>query len=56
MQKKQLKQSETLNCRIEKSASDKLMEICRDVGLSKTKAVEKAISKFYDENKRTGRV
>lgn len=56
MARRKLKESEILNCRIEKSASDKLEEVCREVGLTKTKAVEKAIEKFYDEYKKTGKV
>lgn len=56
MVRKKLKESEILNCRIEKSASNKPEEVCREVDLTKTKAVEKAIEKFYDEYKRTGKV
>ena len=56
MARKKIKESELLNCRIEKSASDKLCEICDEVGLTKTKAVEKPIEKFYEEYKRTGKV
>lgn len=56
MARKKLKESEQLNCRIEKSAMNKLTEVCNNVGLTKTKAVEKAIEKFYDEYKKTGKV
>lgn len=52
----QEKDWEQLNCRVGKSAFDKLSEICRDVGLTKAKAVEKAIEKFYEEYKKTGKV
>lgn len=45
-----------LSMRIDKTASDKIEEVCREVGLTKTKAVEKAIEKFYDEYKKTGKV
>lgn len=56
MPRKKLKEYEFLNCRMEKSAADKLNEIVRNVGLTKTKAVEKAVEKFYEEYKRTGKV
>lgn len=53
---RQKKDSEFLSCRLDKKASDKLEEICAEVGLTKTRAVEKAIEKFYDEYKKTGKV
>jgi len=53
---KKIKDWEQLNCRLGKSAFDKLSEICRDVGLTKAKTVEKAIEKFYEEYKKTGKV
>ncbi len=53
---KKIKDWEQLNCRLGKSAFDKLSEICRDIGLTKAKTVEKAIEKFYEEYKKTGKV
>ena len=50
--KKTKKQTDCLSFRLDKKASDKLNEICNEVGLTKTKAVEKAIEKFYDEYKK----
>ena len=50
------KDSEILSCRLDKSVSDKINEIVAEVGLTKTKTVEKAVEKFYEEYKRTGRV
>lgn len=54
--KRPKKESEYLSMRIDKNVSDKLNEICDEVGLSKTKTVEKAIERFYAEYKKTGRV
>ena len=56
MSKRQPKDYEHLSCRLDRKAVNQLMEICNEVGLTKTKAVEKAIGKFYEEYKRTGRV
>ena len=56
MARTKIKKSETLNCRLDKSVSDKINEIVAEVGLTKTKTVEKAVEKFYEEYKRTGRV
>lgn len=56
MMKRTKKQTDCLSFRLDKKASDKLNEICNEVGLTKTKAVEKAIEKFYDEYKKTGKV
>ena len=56
MARTKTKKSETLNCRLDKSVSDKINEIVTEVGLTKTKTVEKAVEKFYEEYKRTGRV
>ena len=50
------KQTDCMSFRLDKKVSDKLNEICEEVGLSKTKAVEKAIEKFYDDYKKTGKV
>ena len=50
------KQTDCLSFRLDKMASDKLNEICNEVGLTKTKAVEKVIEKFYDEYKKTSKV
>ena len=50
------KSSVYLSMRIEKDASEKINEICRDVGLTKTKVVEKAIDRFFEEYKKTGKV
>lgn len=50
------KTSEYLSMRIDKQVSDKIEEICHEVGLTKTKVVEKAVEKFYDEYKKTGKV
>ena len=50
------KTSECFSCRLAKVSFDKLDEICRDVGLTKTKVVEKAIDKFYESYKKTGKV
>ena len=50
------KEAEYLSCRLDKIVFDKLEELCEDIGLTKTKAVEKAIEKYYDEYKQTGKV
>ncbi len=50
------KDSEYLSMRIDKKISDKIEEVCQEVGLTKIKVVEKAVEKFYDEYKKTGKV
>jgi len=50
------KESEFLSCRIDRQVFKKLEELCNESGLSKTKAVEKALEKYYNEFKKTGQV
>lgn len=50
------KESEILSCRLDKQAFAKLEEVCEESGLTKTKAVEKAIERYYDDYKKTGKV
>lgn len=53
---KKRKECAILHCKIEKGASDILVEFCNSTGLSKTVTVEKAL-KFYIENyNRTGKL
>ncbi|ADL36251.1 ribbon-helix-helix protein copG family (plasmid) [Butyrivibrio proteoclasticus B316] len=56
MSRPKTKDSENLSCRLDKKAMEQLNELCDRIGLTKTKAVEKAIAKFYAEYMETGRV
>lgn len=49
------KESNTINCKIDKEIYEKLVKICDDTGLSKTKAIERAIKIYYEEYAKTGR-
>ena len=53
---KQNKKSVALNIKIDQKASDKLVEISCDTGLTKTAIVENAIAMFFDYYKETGRI
>ena len=44
-----------INCKIDKKMYDKLIKICDDTGLSKTKAIERAIKVYADEFEKTGK-
>lgn len=56
MTKKALKNYEHFSCRLDKRAMEQLNEISTDVGLTKTKIIEKAIGRYYEEYKKTGKV
>lgn len=43
------KDSVALNINIEAEINDKLVEFCEITGLTKTKAIEKAVDRFIDE-------
>ena len=49
------KESCTINCKIDKLLYDKLVKMCEDTGLSKTKAIERAIKMYYEEYVKTGK-
>lgn len=44
-----------VNCKIDKDAYDKLVKICEETGLSKTKAIERAIKLYHEEFVKTGK-
>lgn len=44
-----------VNCKIDKEMYDKLVEICERTGLSKTKAIERAIKLYHEEFEKTGK-
>jgi len=49
------KDFEYFSCKMDKEIAQRLNRFCEATGLSKTKAVEKALDKFiaeYDENKK----
>ena len=56
MSKKDLKQYEHSSCRLDQKAMDQLEEMCDDIGITKTKAIEKAIGKVYEDYKKTGKI
>lgn len=49
------KEHVVVNCKIDKEMYDKLVEICNKTGLSKTKAIERAIKVYADEYEKTGK-
>ena len=56
MSKKEPKNYEHFSCRMDRKAMEQLDEISMDVGLTKTKIIEKAIGRYYEEYKKTGKV
>ena len=50
------KASDTLNCKVEKQISDKLIRLCEETGLSKTKVVEKALIQYIERYQETGKI
>ena len=53
--KKQVKEYETLHCKIDKEIAEKLHELCEKSGLTKTKAVERALQAYFENYKSTGK-
>lgn len=56
MAREKTKEYVAFNCKLDKQASDKLDTICKETGLSKTAAVERAIAAYFEQFKKTGRV
>ena len=54
--RKEKKNSEFLNCKIEKETAEHLKELCNETGLSKTVATERAIELYYKQYKDTGKI
>ena len=50
------RESEILHCKIDKSIAKILVEFCQETGLSKTAAVERAIKKYVEVYKETGKI
>lgn len=50
------KEYKNLNCKIDKSVSDKLEKFITDTKLSKTATVEKALEKYINKYNKTGKI
>lgn len=50
------KEYKNLNCKIDKSASDKLEKFIADTKLSKTATVEKALEEYINKYNKTGKI
>ena len=50
------KSYKNLNCKIEKSISDKLEQFIADTKLSKTATVEKALEEYIEKYNQTGKI
>lgn len=44
-----------INCKIDKKIYDEMMKLCEKTGLSKTKAIERALILYYENYLKTGR-
>lgn len=53
---KPMKEYEVLHCKLEKEISKLLNQICKETGLSKTVATERAIQMYYTYFKETGKI
>jgi len=49
------KEAVVLHCNLDKSVSDGLNVLCDETGLSKTKAVERALINYIEEYKKSGK-
>lgn len=50
------KEYKNLNCKIDKSISDKLEKFIADTKLSKTATVEKALEEYINKYNKTGKI
>lgn len=50
------KESQTLNCRIDKEIAEKLEKFIQETRLSKTATVEKALCVFIEQYYKTGKI
>ena len=50
------KDGQYINCYVKKNIATDLEKFCEDTGLSKTVAVEKAVEKYLEHYKKTGRI
>ena len=50
------KEYKNLNCKIDKSVSDKLEQFIAETRLSKTATVERALEAYIENYKQTGRI
>lgn len=50
------KEYKNLNCKIDKSVSDKLEKFIADTKLSKTATVEKALEEYINKYNKTGKI
>ena len=53
---RQQKPAEHLNIRLEKNVADRLAQFCKDTGLTKTAAVERALDQYIKEYQKTGKI
>ena len=53
--KKKLKEFVFLHCKLDAKVNEMLERLCADTGLSKTAAVERALKRYYEYYKRTGK-
>jgi len=53
---RQKKEYKNLNCKIEKEISDRLEKFTEETGVSKTKAVERALKMYLESFDKTGKV
>ena len=49
------KDSEMFHCRIDRLISEALNKLCEETGLTKTKAVERALSTYIETYKKSGK-
>lgn len=50
------KEYKNLNCKIDKTVSDKFEKFTKDTGLSKTATVERALAEFIEKYNKTGKI
>ncbi len=50
------KEYKNLNCKVDKTVSDKLEKFIEETKLSKTATVEKALTEFIDRYNKTGKI
>ena len=53
---KKPKREENLHVKIKAEVNEKLIDFCNDTGISKTAAVEKALTLYIEQYRETGRI
>ena len=50
------KESEILHCNLNKTISETLVEFCKETGLTKTVAIERALKLYLEQYNKTGKI